>query len=87
MIRADMQPALPGFRPLKAAWVTRCPHLILTPEHYRTDGSCRCDDPSHPMDTWGYRWDGRARRWLDRDEAEHYRRRQRRSWLGWLRRR
>lgn len=21
-----------------------CPHLILAPEHYRDDGSCRCDE-------------------------------------------
>lgn len=40
----------------------RCRFVILIPEHYRDDGSCRCDDPEHTeMHEWGYRWDGR--RW------------------------
>lgn len=80
-----MQPPLPGFRRIHASWVTRCPHLILSPEHYRRNGICRCTDPHHPMDDWGYQWDDRIGRWLDADEVEHYRRR--RSWLRRLRRR
>jgi hypothetical protein len=36
-----------------------CPYCIFSPEHYRADGSCRCDDPTHrKMHEWGYRWDG-----------------------------
>jgi hypothetical protein len=32
----------------------------MMPEHYREDGSCRCDDPDHTdMDDWGYVWDGK----------------------------
>lgn len=29
------------------ARVRSCPFLILVPEHYRDDGSCRCNDPEH----------------------------------------
>lgn len=25
----------------------RCPFLIMVGEHYREDGSCKCDDPEH----------------------------------------
>ena len=46
---------------VRAAWVRRCPHFIFDMGHYRAVGDCRCDDPSHPMDEWGYTWDGR--RW------------------------
>lgn len=39
--------------------IMKCPHVILTPEHYREDGSCRCDDPTHTeMKKWGYKWKG-----------------------------
>jgi hypothetical protein len=37
--------------------VDECPHLIWVPEHYREDGTCRCDDPDHAvMASWGYEW-------------------------------
>jgi hypothetical protein len=37
----------------------RCPHCIFGDDHYREDGSCRCDDPDHQeMAEWGYVWDG-----------------------------
>jgi hypothetical protein len=41
--------------------IRRCAFLILAAEHYRDDGTCRCDDPRHSqMRKWGYRWkDGR----------------------------
>lgn len=36
----------------------RCPFAIMVPEHYRDDGSCLCDDPTHRqlimIDQWGY---------------------------------
>ncbi len=40
---------------------SRCPSFIMVPEHYRADGSCRCDDITHvEMNEWGYTWgDGR----------------------------
>jgi hypothetical protein len=40
--------------------VGACPHLILALEHYREDGSCKCDDPNDKvMEEWGYEWDGK----------------------------
>lgn len=47
--------------------VAACPHLILDAGHYRKDGTCRCDDPTHPMNQWGYLWDGS--RWQAPDPA------------------
>jgi hypothetical protein len=36
-----------------------CPHFILMAEHYRADGTCRCNDESHTeMREWGYDWRG-----------------------------
>jgi hypothetical protein len=47
----------------------KCPHLILTPEHYRNNGSCKCDDPNDPnMKDWGYTWDQNKKRWIGSDE-------------------
>lgn len=38
-----------------------CEHMILAPEHYREDNTCRCDDPTHTeMRDWGYVWTGVA---------------------------
>lgn len=35
----------------------RCPHLIFAGEHYRDDGSCKCNDPDETvMAEWGYVW-------------------------------
>ena len=46
-----------GSRTISSAAVKRCPHLIMVPEHYRDDESCRCDDPWHTnMLEWGYHW-------------------------------
>lgn len=42
----------------------RCPHVIIAFEHYRADGSCRCDDAAHSeMAEWGYKWDAALGRW------------------------
>jgi hypothetical protein len=44
----------------------RCPHLILVGEHYRDDGSCKCDDPNEKiMKKWGYKWRNGA--WRGKD--------------------
>jgi hypothetical protein len=41
-----------------------CPHLILVPEHYRDDNTCKCDDPNERvMAEWGYKWDAQTKRW------------------------
>jgi hypothetical protein len=37
--------------------IKACPHFIMTPEHYRPDGSCKCDDSEHQefmIAEWGY---------------------------------
>ena len=35
----------------------RCTHFIMVGEHYRPDGTCRCNDPTHlEMADWGYEW-------------------------------
>jgi len=53
-----------GERFINQASIVKCPHFIMAPEHYRTDESCRCDDPSHmEMAAWGYIWDTEALRW------------------------
>lgn len=48
-------------RVIRQADILRCPHAIMMFDHYREDGTCRCDDPEHrEMREWGYRWtDGR----------------------------
>jgi hypothetical protein len=44
--------------------VLACPAFILASAHYREDGRCRCDDPTHDeMGEWGYRWNAEAGRW------------------------
>lgn len=54
--------SLSNVRLLRQSDMLACPHFIMVPEHYRADGSCRCDDPGHKeMRTWGYRW--RRGRW------------------------
>jgi len=53
---------LVGVRMIRQADIQRCPHLIMAPEHYRENGTCRCDDRWHSeMREWGYRW--RKGRW------------------------
>ncbi len=43
---------------VKLSSLASCRHLIMDAAHYRDDGSCRCDDPDHEMNKWGYIWDG-----------------------------
>jgi len=55
-------------RVIKQSSIRACPHFIMVPEHYREDGTCRCDDVlHHEMDEWGYAW--RDGRWVG-DEQE-----------------
>lgn len=42
-----------------------CSHRILKPEHYRPNGTCRCDDPNHiQMEDWGYEWEDDEKLWI-----------------------
>lgn len=39
----------------------KCPHVIIHPDHYREDNTCRCDDEAHTlMREWGYVWAGQS---------------------------
>lgn len=52
-------------RTISSADIRACPHYIMVPEHYRADGSCRCDDPDATvMAEWGYRWDNLRELWV-----------------------
>lgn len=43
---------------------TKCPRLILSGEHYRDDGTCKCNDPNETvMAEWGYEWSDATGRW------------------------
>lgn len=49
--------------------IRSCPWCILMPQHYRSDDTCRCDDPEHTdMAEWGYVWDDETRRWTGTDD-------------------
>lgn len=44
--------------------IRACRHLILSPEHYRENGTCRCNDPYHSvMKERGYTWDVDRKEW------------------------
>ena len=48
--------------------IKACPWFILMPEHYRDNGKCRCDDPTHTeMEEWGYTWNDFEGRWDGHD--------------------
>ena len=37
----------------------------MMPEHYRKDGTCKCDDAGELiMADWGYHWNETLARWL-----------------------
>jgi hypothetical protein len=51
-------PSEPVVRILKQTDILKCPHVILMPEHYREDGSCKCDDAverARMIKEWGYK--------------------------------
>jgi hypothetical protein len=49
---------------MQQGMIKECPHVIFTPDHYRADGSCRCDEKDNAdMREWGYTWDDRQGRW------------------------
>lgn len=42
------------------------------PEHYRTNGICRCNDPYHSvMKEWGYTWDVDRKEWTSGNQDSH----------------
>ena len=51
-------------RYLDTSNIRQCPHVIIDPEHYREDGSCKCNDKNEVcMAEWGYVWDEKLGRW------------------------
>ena len=46
-----------NIRMMKQSTIGNCPHFIFVPEHYRKDGTCKCNDKSNTiMKEWGYKW-------------------------------
>ena len=44
-------------RELAQSAILACPHVIFDPDHYRPDGTCKCDDPveqAKMIREWGY---------------------------------
>ena len=60
-------------RSLPQSAMLACPFVIMMPEHYRPNGSCRCNDHMHvEMQDWGYSWDNETGAWelpLDLEEG------------------
>ena len=45
---------------MKQSDIMKCPHYIISPDHYREDGSCKCDDAeerARMVRDWGYSWE------------------------------
>ena len=65
-IFANLNPdgSLTNVREIKQSDMLKCPHVIMVAEHYRADGTCRCNDPEHKeMRAWGYRWSKKRQSW------------------------
>lgn len=46
-----------NFKTITRTDTEKCPHKIFAPEHYRDDGTCKCNDESElVMAEWGYIW-------------------------------
>lgn len=59
--RLDPDGTYTHIRTIPQSAMLDCPHLLVVPEHYREDFTCRCDDPTHwSMVLWGYTWDGKG---------------------------
>ena len=49
----------------------KCPHFIFVGDHYRADGSCKCDNPNETiMASWGYVWSDKTKQWEGGDGDE-----------------
>jgi hypothetical protein len=49
---------LSNIRLIKQSTFGNCPFFIMIPDHYREDGSCKCNDPEHQKmmrKEWGYK--------------------------------
>jgi hypothetical protein len=67
ILDANGKPGEIATREIKQSDMRKCPHFMLVAVHYRSDGTCRCDDLTHTeMAKWGYRWDSIRRQWRER---------------------
>jgi hypothetical protein len=58
------RPLTAKVRILKQSDIGKCPHVIFMPDHYREDGSCKCNDPDDKeMAEWGYVWSDKTKQW------------------------
>lgn len=49
---------------IKQGVIAKCPHVIFATEHYRDDGTCKCNDPeAKEMAEWGYEWSDATKQW------------------------
>jgi len=49
---------------LNQSSISNCPHFIFVPEHYNTDGTCKCKDKTSTiMKEWGYKWNSKVKQW------------------------
>ena len=49
---------LTNTRSIKQSDIAKCPFFILVPEHFQSDGSCKCNDAEHRkmmIREWGYK--------------------------------
>lgn len=49
---------LTNVREIKQSDLAKCPFVIFNADHYRADGSCKCDDAAERarmIREWGYR--------------------------------
>lgn len=50
--------------------IKACPNCIMVFNHYRENGTCKCDDPNETkMASWGYVWDDKTKQWIVPPEA------------------
>jgi len=53
----DGKPVETDIREIAQSRLSACPHCIMVAEHYREDGSCKCNDRNETvMKEWGYTW-------------------------------
>jgi hypothetical protein len=61
----DAEGNLAQSRVIQKSSIVACPHLILVADHYRADGTCRCNESEYPeMEKWGYEWSSEAGVWV-----------------------
>lgn len=59
------KPTEVNVRHISQANIGKCPHFIFVADHYRDDGSCKCNDPEEKvMKLWGYTWSKKAKQWV-----------------------